>query len=370
MDAAIFSTLTKLGQLLLYLDRIRQWFTARKENSRGGGGGRGGGTLNGFLCYHGVATNLSSQRRAEVDADLACCWLQQLWEAYLTQVLVWQTLDTCPCIWLLSSALENLFGGGQMWHPWSGTPIWWPGRPKLHVTPGAGRTSGLCGWKIGVCPVEGPVLNSMSPLADVAKEPQDAYAVLTKSLSFEWNFLQRIVPVCWDLFKPLEEAMVESFLPQLLCWEFSAEERQLFAVPVRFAGHGNMDPTTTAHADLETSRKATDHLSSAIQSRIEVNLRALRQAVLVARSEHRIVCKAGSAAVVSEVTKYFQSPSSVWYTEQLTTLLVPGYRWPPASKALLLCHRENSEMELQCGTRNPWYKCHVFVMDMGLIMSS
>ena len=147
-----------------------------------------------------------------------------------------------------------------------------------------------------------------SRLADAAiKEPQDAYAALTKSLSFEWNFLQRIVPDCGDLFRPLEKVIGESFLPQLLGWEFSAsaEERQLFALPVKFAGLGIIDPTTTAGAALETSRKATDHLSSAIQGRVEVNLRTHRQAVLAARSEHRIVRKARSGAVLSEVISSF-----------------------------------------------------------------
>ena len=146
----------------------------------------------------------------------------------------------------------------------------------------------------------------VSRLADAAiKEPQDAYAALTKSLSFEWNFLPRIVPDCGDLFRPLEEVIDESFLPQLLGWEFSAEERQLFALPVKFAGLGIIDPTTTACPPLETSRKATDHLSSAIQGRVEVNLRTHQQAVLAARSEHRIVRKAGSAAVLSEVISSF-----------------------------------------------------------------
>ena len=38
-------------------------------------------------------------------------------------------------------------------------------------------------------------------LADIArKQPQDAYAALTKSLMFEWKFLQRIVSGCEDLF--------------------------------------------------------------------------------------------------------------------------------------------------------------------------
>ena len=76
-------------------------------------------------------------------------------------------------------------------------------------------------------------------LAEAAgSQPQDAYAALTKSLSFKWTFVQRVVQECGDLFEPVEEMICDKSLPQLLGSEFTPEDRAVFALPVKFAGLG------------------------------------------------------------------------------------------------------------------------------------
>ena len=127
----------------------------------------------------------------------------------------------------------------------------------------------------------------------------------TKSLSFEWSFLQRIVPDCGDLFQPVEEMIAEKFLPQLLGWEFSPEERRLLALPIKFAGHGIVNPTTTAHPAFETWRKASGHLSNAIQGLCEVDIGKHRQSVLAARSTHRASHHRESVASLSDLISTF-----------------------------------------------------------------
>ena len=165
---------------------------------------------------------------------------------------------------------------------------------------------------------------------------------------------------------PIEEVIGESFLPQLLGWEFSAEERQLFALPVKFAGLDITDPTTTAHADWRLCEK----LLTTWARPFKVGSRWISGHIgrLFWRPGASIEFFAKRKALLFWVKSlhHFQSPSGVLCAEQLTTLFERGYRWPPASRTMLLCHRENSEMELRCGTRNLWYKCHVFVMDVGL----
>ena len=57
---------------------------------------------------------------------------------------------------------------------------------------------------------------------------------LTRSLACEWDYLQRVVPDCGQAFKPVEEALRETFLPTLFGTEISDAERLLFQLPVKF----------------------------------------------------------------------------------------------------------------------------------------
>ena len=125
-------------------------------------------------------------------------------------------------------------------------------------------------------------------LAEAAgSQPQDAYAALTKSLSFEWTFVQRVVQECGDLFEPVEEIICDKFLPQLLGSEFTPEDHAVFALPVKFAGLGIPNPTTTAKNAFRTSKRAASHLTDAISGQGEMDHINHGQVVMEARTEHR-----------------------------------------------------------------------------------
>ena len=131
----------------------------------------------------------------------------------------------------------------------------------------------------------------VSCLAEVAaKQPQDAYAALTRSLAFEWNFLQRVVPCCGPSFQPIEDVLVDGFIPKLLGCEFSAEERSLFGLPIKFGGLALANPTSTVHSACSASHQAVSHLSDAILGRGELDVGShrscVRSARLAVRSAH------------------------------------------------------------------------------------
>ena len=118
-------------------------------------------------------------------------------------------------------------------------------------------------------------------------QPQDAYAAHTKSLSFEWTFVQRVVQEGGDLFEPVEEMICNKFLPQLLGSEFTPEDRAVFALPVKFAGLGIPNPTATAKNAFRTSKRPASHLTDAISGQGEMDHITHGQVVMEARTEHR-----------------------------------------------------------------------------------
>ena len=101
-------------------------------------------------------------------------------------------------------------------------------------------------------------------------QPQDAYAALTKSLSFEWTFVQRVAQECGDLFELVEGMICDKFLPQLLGSEFTPEHRAVFALLVKFVGLGIPNPTTTAKKAFQTSKRAASHFKDAISGQGEM----------------------------------------------------------------------------------------------------
>ena len=62
-------------------------------------------------------------------------------------------------------------------------------------------------------------------------QPQAAFAALSRSVQFEWSYLQRVVPDCVDLFSPIQDALQEQFWPSLLAGSVSEFESELFSLP-------------------------------------------------------------------------------------------------------------------------------------------
>ena len=74
----------------------------------------------------------------------------------------------------------------------------------------------------------------MEKLTNVAKsQPQAAYTALTKSLQFEWTYLQRVTPNCATAFAPLNHILFESFMPTELEGSISEQEKALLFHPAR-----------------------------------------------------------------------------------------------------------------------------------------
>jgi hypothetical protein len=106
--------------------------------------------------------------------------------------------------------------------------------------------------------------------------PQAAYAGLAKSLQMEWQYLQRVLPHAGTSFLPIEEALAESFLPQLLQEPVAsaATLRDLMALPVRHAGLGIPDPVTAAQPCHEASVLCTTVLIRSLRTRQDLDVQA------------------------------------------------------------------------------------------------
>ena len=79
----------------------------------------------------------------------------------------------------------------------------------------------------------------MGVLAEAAKlYPQAAFGALSKSLQFQWSYLQRVVPNCESSFENLSNALKDIFWPALFQGTVSNSEKKLFSLPARHGGLG------------------------------------------------------------------------------------------------------------------------------------
>ena len=124
-------------------------------------------------------------------------------------------------------------------------------------------------------------------LGKIAKRfPQTAYAGLTKSLQNEWQYTQRVVEGCAEVFQPVEDAIRDSFLPHLLDEPAaSCPDRVLTALPVKQAGMGIPNPVETAHANYAASKSVTRTLSESLSKTEHMDVRAYRDDAKAARKE-------------------------------------------------------------------------------------
>ena len=117
--------------------------------------------------------------------------------------------------------------------------------------------------------------------AKVAKwADQTAFAGLTISLQNEWQYLSRTVLDIGHRFEPVERAIRQRLLPELMGLEsISGEMRQLMAQGVKQAGLGIRKPVESAAELFATSKAACSELTSSILGRDEVNLAQHRASV-------------------------------------------------------------------------------------------
>ena len=95
-------------------------------------------------------------------------------------------------------------------------------------------------------------------------EPQASFAALARSLQFEWNHIQRVIPECGTLFAPLQHAINSIFYPSLFGGAVSEKEIALFPLPTRFGGLGINNCVESASLAFRSSREGSALLVDAI----------------------------------------------------------------------------------------------------------
>jgi hypothetical protein len=110
-------------------------------------------------------------------------------------------------------------------------------------------------------------------------QPQAAHAALTKSLQFEWAYLQRVVPNCAEAFGPLRDTINEKFLPRVLGGTVSDQEKSLFSLPARSGGMGIRDPVESARVAYSESKENTIKIVRAIKGIEEFSVHEHRETI-------------------------------------------------------------------------------------------
>lgn len=138
-------------------------------------------------------------------------------------------------------------------------------------------------------------VRGIESLAKVAKRyPQTAYAGLTKAHQSEWQYLQRVTPANSDLFQPLEDAIRNTFIPNLLGEEArpTDDERQLYGLTVKSAGLGIPNPTGTAAECHNASTACSGELAASLRANADLDVKAHWDEVKKARrTQAHVRCK-------------------------------------------------------------------------------
>jgi hypothetical protein len=132
-------------------------------------------------------------------------------------------------------------------------------------------------------------------------QPQAAFAGFTKSLQCEWNYLQRVVSGCGQLFNSLERIIADEFLPAVFGNEISPEERTLFSLPTRNGGIDVHDPSKATELAYNASRGATKVVIDAIKGKKTYNSQDHQQHMQKARTEMKNIQKEKQNAIQTTI---------------------------------------------------------------------
>ena len=118
-----------------------------------------------------------------------------------------------------------------------------------------------------------------------ASQSQAAFSAFTKSVQFQWTYVQRVTPDCQSLFTDLETAIWEKFLPTVMGSDVSCAERVLLSLPARWGGLGIFNPTETADMSFKMSRHATDVVVQAVKCKTAYEMDAHMRQLNATRTE-------------------------------------------------------------------------------------
>ena len=104
------------------------------------------------------------------------------------------------------------------------------------------------------------------------KSPQAVLSAYTKSLQFEWAFLQRIVDADNDKYLSLKNAISSYLTPAIFGCEVQDIEHEHFALPAKLGGLAIKNPMKMAERAMLTSKESIQIVSDAIKSGEELDI--------------------------------------------------------------------------------------------------
>ena len=98
--------------------------------------------------------------------------------------------------------------------------------------------------------------------------PHESFSVFTKSLQAEWNFLMRVVPVCDELWKPLEDSIKNQLISTVTnIYNVSNHPQQnLFSLSAKNRGLGIPNSVVKASEQFEMTKKTSFLISDSISN--------------------------------------------------------------------------------------------------------
>ena len=139
-------------------------------------------------------------------------------------------------------------------------------------------------------------------------EPQFALSGLTKSLQAEWNFSHCVLGGSSQLFLPLENLLMEKFLPAILrTSSISSMERRLFCLLARKGGLGVSNPTSFDDESYNTSREAVTVLYGAIVDQHGFSYEDHRKQMSRLRKKHHQIMEEKHEELLGELLNELQA---------------------------------------------------------------
>ena len=106
-------------------------------------------------------------------------------------------------------------------------------------------------------------IETLAKIAEIY--PHAAYAAFIHSVKGKWQFVMRTVENIEKLFQPIEEIIIDKFIPALTGKSHcSVAERKLLSLPTRYGGLNIVNPVEEACLQFDASTKITDPLKRMI----------------------------------------------------------------------------------------------------------
>ena len=102
-------------------------------------------------------------------------------------------------------------------------------------------------------------IETLAKIAEIY--PHAAYAAFIHSVKGKWQFVMRTIENIEKLFQPIEEIIIDKFIPALTGRSHcSVAERKLLSLPTRYGGLNIVHPVEEACLQIDASTKITDPL--------------------------------------------------------------------------------------------------------------